>query len=115
MTRTITVLLCLGVAVAAPRAHAQNPQSAPPGVVPAPVAPPGAPSPPPEKIEPGAKDSHAGGGTLSDQLTQQHGTLDPPHGVDPGMAITPPAQGQGSMPVIPPPGSPGGTPRVVPK
>ena len=115
MTRNIVVLLCLGVAFAAPRAEAQNPQPAPPGVVPAPMAPPNAPSPPPEKIAPAGKDTHAGNQTLSDKLAEQHGTLDPPHGVDPGMTVSPPAQGQGTMPVIPPPGAPGGNQRVVPK
>jgi hypothetical protein len=35
--------------------------------------------------------------------------------VDPGMTVRPPARGGGSTPVIPPPGSPGGNPSVIPK
>jgi hypothetical protein len=115
MIRSMVVLLCLGVAVAAPRAAAQNPQPAPPGVVPAPMAPPNAPSPPPEQIAPGGKGVPAGKPTLSDRLAQQQGTLRPPNGVDPGMRVDPPAQTRGTMPVIPPPGSPGGNSQVVPK
>lgn len=114
MTRSIATLLCL-VALAATRAEAQNPQPAPPGVVPAPTAPPNAPSPPPERIAPAGKDMHAGSGTLSGRLAQQRGTLQPPRGIDPGMTVSPPAQAQGTMPVIPPPGSPGGNQQVAPK
>jgi hypothetical protein len=50
--------------------------------------------------------------TLSDKLEQSNGVICPPN-VDPGMkAPTPPA---GPMPVIPPPGSPGGDQSVQPK
>ncbi len=50
--------------------------------------------------------------TLSDKLDRSNGVICPPN-VDPGMkAPTPPA---GKMPVIPPPGSPGGDPSVQPK
>ena len=116
MTRSILVLLCLGVAFASPGAEAQNPQPAPPGVTPAPMAPSNAPSPPPEQIAPPGKDAHASGQqTLSDKLALQHGTLQPPQNVDPGMRVDPPAQSQGTMPVIPPPGSSGGNRQVVPK
>jgi len=115
MIRSFAVLLCVGVALAAPRAEAQNPQPAPPGVTPAPVAPPSSPSPPPEQIAPPGKDAQAGGHTLSDKLARQQGMLDPPRAVDPGMAVQPPAQAQGTMPVIRPPGSPGGNQQVVPK
>ena len=54
-----------------------------------------------------------GSGTnLSDKLAQSDGVLCPPN-VDPGIkAPTPEA---GNMPVIPPPGSPGGDPSVRPK
>jgi hypothetical protein len=50
---------------------------------------------------------------LSDQLAQSNGVICPPSGVDPKMA-TPPRAG-GAMPVIPPPGAPGGDPNTVPK
>lgn len=115
MTRSLIVLLCLGAAVAAPRALAQNPQPAPPGVTHPPVASPSSPSPPPEKIAPAGKDALSGNRTLSDKLAEQHGTLTPPHAVDPGMAIQPPAHGQSTMPVIPPPGTAGSNQHVVPK
>ena len=50
---------------------------------------------------------------LSDQLSQSNGVICPPSGVDPKMAA-PPREG-GAMPVIPPPGTPGGDPNTVPK
>jgi len=116
MVRSVAILLCLGVVIAAPRAEAQNPQPAPPGVTSPPVASPSAPSPPPERIAPPEKDVPGTNGnlSLSDKLARQQGMLDPPHEVDPGMAITPP-QTQGTMPVIPPPGSPGANQQVQPK
>jgi hypothetical protein len=50
--------------------------------------------------------------TLSDKLDQGGGVICPPN-VDPG--IKAPAPDTGKMPVIPPPGSPGGDPKVQPK
>jgi hypothetical protein len=50
--------------------------------------------------------------TLSERLDQGGGVICPPD-VDPG--IKTPAPETGKMPVIPPPGSPGGDPRVQPK
>lgn len=116
MTRSFAMLLCLGVALAASPAGAQNPQPASPGVTTPPTAPPSAPSPPPEKIAPPGRDtlSTKGHNTLSDKLARQQGTLQPPNAVDPDMAKAPP-QAQGTMPVIRPPGSPGGNQQVVPK
>ena len=53
------------------------------------------------------------GRTLSDQLARSDGVICPPEHVDPEIkAVTPPG---GPMPVIPPPGSPGGDPNVQPK
>jgi hypothetical protein len=49
---------------------------------------------------------------LSDKLAQSNGVICPPN-VDPGMKA--PTPNAGKMPVIPPPGSPGGNPRVQPK
>ena len=51
--------------------------------------------------------------TLSDQLAESKGVICPPAGVDPG--ITAPPVGGGRMPVIPPPGTPGGDPYIQPK
>jgi hypothetical protein len=50
--------------------------------------------------------------SLSDKLDQGGGVICPPN-VDPGMKT--PAPETGKMPVIPPPGSPGGDPKVQPK
>jgi hypothetical protein len=50
--------------------------------------------------------------TLSDKLDQSNGVICPPN-VDPG--IKAPTPNAGNMPVIPPPGSPGGDPTVQPK
>jgi hypothetical protein len=53
------------------------------------------------------------GGNLSEKLARSDGVICPPEQVDPQIkAVTPPG---GSMPVIPPPGSPGGDPNVHPK
>jgi hypothetical protein len=52
-------------------------------------------------------------GNLSDKLARSNGVICPPEHVDPAMKQpTPPG---GAMPVIPPPGSPGGDPSVQPK
>jgi hypothetical protein len=102
------LLLGLVACVALPYAAlAQNPQPAQPQATQVPVAPPSTSQPPPEQIAP----HH---GTLSDQLSDQKGTLRPP-AVDPGINAPLPKQAQGSMPVIPPPGTPGGNQAVVPK
>ena len=50
---------------------------------------------------------------LGDKLARSDGVLCPPAGVDPEMHA--PAPDTGNMPVIPPPGSPGGDPSVRPK
>jgi hypothetical protein len=53
------------------------------------------------------------GRTLSDHLARTDGVICPPEHVDPEIkAVTPPG---GPMPVIPPPGSPGGDPTIQPK
>jgi hypothetical protein len=53
------------------------------------------------------------GRNLSDQLARSDGVICPPGHVDNNIhAPTPPG---GAMPVIPPPGSPGGDPTVKPK
>jgi len=98
----------IALTIAASPALAQNPQTAPPANPTVPIPPPNAPSPPPEKIAP------AEGNSLSDNLSQQKGTIKPPANVDPKMTVQPPQHGA-ATPVIPPPGSPGGNPTVVPK
>jgi hypothetical protein len=88
-------------------AGAQNPQPAPPQETHTQLAPPASAQPPPERIAP-----DRGKNTLSNWLSQ--GTLDPP-AVDPGIRAPVPQQSNGTMRVIPPPGSPGGDQRVAPK
>ena len=53
-------------------------------------------------------------GNLSDKLASSNGVICPPSVVDPQMHVAPPQEG-GRMPVIPPPGSPGGDQTVQPK
>jgi hypothetical protein len=56
--------------------------------------------------------SSASSGELSNKLSQSGGVICPPN-VDPAMKA--PSPNTGSMPVIPPPGSPGGNQNVQPK
>jgi hypothetical protein len=51
--------------------------------------------------------------TLSDKLSQTNGVICPPS-VDPGIKAPTPDSGN-KMPIIPPPGSPGGDQSVQPK
>jgi hypothetical protein len=54
-------------------------------------------------------------GTLSHHLDKSGGVLHPPADVDPQMAKPTPSTPGHSMPVIPPPGTPGGNAKVKPK
>jgi hypothetical protein len=105
--RTMPLLGALAGLVLPCLAFAQNPQPAPPQATQTPTAPPSTSQPPPEQITP----RH---GTLSDQLSQRQGTVRPPT-VDPGITAPLPSNARGTMPVIPPPGTPGGNQAVVPK
>jgi hypothetical protein len=56
------------------------------------------------------------GETLSERLDRSDGVIKPPAGVDPGMQVAPKDPNAGSnMPVIKPPGSPGGDQSIQPK
>jgi hypothetical protein len=116
MTRNIGYLFGFVAFLALPyAAGAQNPQPAPPNEPHPSVAPPGASQPPPEQIAPGGgAQGTAGTRNLSERLSRQEGTLQPPT-VDPGIHAPLPPNSQGTMPVIPPPGTPGGNRNVVPK
>jgi hypothetical protein len=101
-------------------AHAQAPAS--PATPPAQTATPAASQPAdcvpmsPKGTGTNAKDSATVGQSneaLGDKLARSDGTLCPPSNVDPEMRA--PAPETGKMPVIPPPGSPGGDPSVRPK
>jgi hypothetical protein len=50
---------------------------------------------------------------LADRLARSKGIICPPSGVDPGIAAPP--VGGGVTPVIPPPGTPGGDPNIIPR
>ena len=54
-----------------------------------------------------------GSANLSDELSRSKGIICPPAEVDPGISV--PSKGDGLTPVIPPPGTPGGDPSIVPK
>ena len=54
-------------------------------------------------------------GTLSEQLSRSGGVIQPPPHADRKIEAPTPDPGAQSMPVIPPPGSPGGDPNVKPK
>ena len=53
-------------------------------------------------------------GSSSSELSRSGGVITPPIGVDPQMKQRPPPSGDG-MPVVPPPGTPGGNPAIKPK
>jgi len=96
-------------------AQAQAPLS--PATPPAQTAPPAAqaptdcaPAPPRGTVTPQGSTT---GQSLGDRLARSNGVLCPPSGVDPAMRA--PAPDAGTMPVIPPPGSPGGNPNLQPK
>jgi hypothetical protein len=52
---------------------------------------------------------------LSDKLARTEGVICPPPEIDPDIRAPAPAPNSSNMPVIPPPGSPGGDPAVRPK
>jgi len=57
----------------------------------------------------------APGNNPSEKLDKSDGVIKPGGNVDPKMQVAPPDPGPTSTPVIPPPGTPGGNPNVVPK
>ena len=99
--------------------HAQAPLS--PATPPAQTAPPApaastecAPAPPRGTVAPQGSTTGQATEPLGDRLARSNGVLCPPSGIDPEMRAPTPDAG-GTMPVIPPPGSPGGNPNVQPK
>jgi hypothetical protein len=118
MSTKRTLLLAFLLAAPATAAGAQAP--------PSPATPPQATAPAPNQNEACAPSSHASGTPapdgvttgqsgepLGDKLAKSGGVLCPPSTADSG--IHAPTPEGGTMPVIPPPGSPGGNPNVVPK
>ena len=74
---------------------------------------------PAEKVEPQgsvtSQEPSSTGSTLSDKLEQSDGVIRPPATATPDMSVPAPVPNPNTTPVIPPPGSPGGNPRVDPK
>jgi hypothetical protein len=64
----------------------------------------GAQQSPPQQIVPPA-----------DPAARANGVIPAPAGIDPGIRAQRPSGAVATMPVIPPPGTPGGDPRVIPK
>jgi hypothetical protein len=60
-----------------------------------------------------AQGQTTGSANLSDELSRSKGVICPPAEIDPG--ISAPPAGGGVTPVIPPPGTPGGDSRIIPK
>ena len=52
---------------------------------------------------------------LSEKLDKGKGVLEPPHGIDPEIKKSAPENFQSTMPVLPPPGEPGGNQQIQPK
>jgi hypothetical protein len=71
------------------------------------------PVPPRGTIAPEGATTGQAGEPLGDKLAKSDGVLCPPPGVDP--EIRAPTPDAGNTPVIPPPGSPGGNPKLRPK
>jgi hypothetical protein len=73
--------------------------------------PPSAQLPPPTEAPPRSDADKP----LSEQLSRSGGVIKPPENVDRNIEAPTPNPGPKSMPVVPPPGSPGGNPDVKPK
>jgi hypothetical protein len=98
----VAALACVMLTTASHGAETQVPQ-----------APEAAPSPaPPNTTTPNDKSTSK---PLGKKLDETEGVLKPPKGVDPEMHIKPPANTGDKMPVIVPPGEPGGDQSVQPK
>jgi hypothetical protein len=104
--RKLSVIAAVTSVVLTGMAFAQAPAPAPPAAVPqAPECSRGA--------LPATPGETTGSTDIGDQLSRSKGIICPPAGVDPG--ISAPLVGGGRTPVIPPPGTPGGDPTIIPK
>jgi hypothetical protein len=75
------------------------------------------PPAPPERIEPEPRQRSGPGapGGATNGEAARGGVVRPPRDVDPGMQAPVPVPDPGTTRVIPPPGTPGGDPRVQPR
>jgi hypothetical protein len=104
--RMLNIIAAVTSAFLATAAFAQAPAPAPPAAGPqAPECRRGA--------LPATPGETTGSTDLGDQLSRSKCIICPPAGVDPG--ISAPPVGGGRTPVIPPPGTPGGDPNIIPK
>jgi hypothetical protein len=74
-----------------------------------------APKSPPTLMPLPPEQGEGSGSSLSDRLSESGGVIRPPRETDPQMKVPTPPTGPHSMPVIPPPGTPGGEPSPQPK
>jgi hypothetical protein len=72
-------------------------------------------TPPPAAQSPQGNSAVPPKAATSEQLSRSGGVIKPPENVDRKMQAPTPNPGPQSMPVVPPPGSPGGNPDVKPK
>lgn len=72
-------------------------------------------APPQNSAQNSTKGTVGQGAPLSDRLAQTDGVICPPANVDPEIRAPTPNTDANRMPVIPPPGSPGGDPSTRPK
>ncbi len=106
----LIVSLVLSVSLLSSIGFAQTP--------PAPVSPPEVMEPPSESLapppDPSRDDTHPRD-PLSKELRKGEGVLEAPRSVDPGIEKGVPKDFKGKMPIIPPPGEPGGRQDIQPK
>jgi hypothetical protein len=76
---------------------------------------PSQPKSPPTAMPLPPEQGEGSGSSMSDRLSKSQGVIRPPREVDPTMKQETPPTGPNSMPVIPPPGTPGGDQSVKPK
>ena len=69
----------------------------------------------PPTLMPLPDQTEGSGSSLTDRLSKSGGVIRPPADPDPAMKQPTPPTGPNSMPVVPPPGTPGGDPTVKPK
>ena len=110
------MLLCAGIGIAGAQAQSNGTETVPqhPQAVPEQTMPQtGGDSGDTSQQQP-KSGSSAAPGTLSHDLSRSGGVIQPPPTGDSGV-VEPPNQGTSRTPVIPPPGTPGGNPKVKPK
>jgi hypothetical protein len=101
-TMSMAALVLLGTALNAIAAGGED------------LAPPTLPPGQGQPVNPAVPSNPDQGGTLGDRLSRSRGVIVPPPVKDQNV-VAPPNADKAKMPVIPPPGTPGGDQTVVPK